>query len=64
MRNDEFIKQGRSTPLITGYDLGLAVVQSMLTLWKELGFPTTLKDCGATPAHLDNDDQGCQESPA
>ena len=38
---------------LTGYDLGLAVAQSMLTLWKELGFPTTLKDCGATPAHLD-----------
>jgi alcohol dehydrogenase len=24
----------------------------MLTLWKGLGFPTTLKDFGATPAHL------------
>jgi alcohol dehydrogenase class IV len=38
---------------LTGYELGLAVAQSMITLWKELGFPTTLKDCGATPAHLD-----------
>jgi len=38
---------------LTGYDLGLALAQSMITLWKELGFPTTLKDCGATPAHLD-----------
>jgi len=38
---------------LNGYDLGLAVAQSMITLWKELGFPTTLKDCGATPAHLD-----------
>jgi alcohol dehydrogenase class IV len=38
---------------LTGYDLGLAVAESMITLWKELGFPTTLKDCGATHAHLD-----------
>jgi len=38
MCNDEFIKQGRNTPLITEYDLGLAVAQSRLTLWKELGF--------------------------
>ena len=36
-----------------GYELGVAVAQAMITLWKELGFPTTLKDCGATPAHLD-----------
>jgi len=38
---------------LTGYDLGLAVAESMITLWKELGFPTTLKDCGAIHAHLD-----------
>ena len=25
----------------------------MITLWKDLGFPMTLKDCGATHAHLD-----------
>jgi alcohol dehydrogenase class IV len=40
-------------PNLTGRELGMAVAQGMITLWKELGFPTNLKDCGATEAHLD-----------
>ena len=37
---------------LSGRDLGMAVAKAMIAFWKELGFPTTLKEVGATEAHL------------
>ncbi len=37
---------------LSGRDLGIAVAMAMIAFWKELGFPTTLKEVGATEAHL------------
>jgi len=37
---------------LSGRDLGMAVAQAMIIFWKELEFPTTLKEAGATKAHL------------
>jgi alcohol dehydrogenase len=35
-----------------GRELGMAVAKAMIKFWKELGFPTTLKEAGATEAHI------------
>jgi alcohol dehydrogenase class IV len=37
---------------LSGRALGMAVAKAMIAFWKELGFPTTLKEAGATKAHL------------
>lgn len=37
---------------LSGRDLGLAVAQAMISFWRELGFPTTLREAGATEAHF------------
>jgi alcohol dehydrogenase class IV len=38
---------------VTGRDLGLAVAKGMVAMAKDLNFPTTLKEAGATREHLD-----------
>jgi alcohol dehydrogenase len=37
---------------LSGRNLGMAVAKAMIAFWKELGFPTTLREVGATEAHL------------
>lgn len=37
---------------LSGRDLGMIVAKAMIAFWKELGFPTTLKEVGATETHL------------
>ena len=37
---------------LSGRNLGMAVAKAMIAFWKELGFPTTLQEVGATEAHL------------
>ncbi len=37
---------------LSGRDLGMMVAKAMIAFWKELGFPTTLKEVGATETHL------------
>jgi len=37
---------------LSGRGLGLAVAQAMISFWKELGFPTTLREAGAKKVHL------------
>ncbi len=37
---------------LSGKDLGLAVAKGMIAFAKDLDFPTTLKEAGATPEHL------------
>jgi len=38
---------------LSGRDLGLAVAKGMIALSKDLNFPTTLKEAGATREHID-----------
>ncbi|MGQ9694263.1 MAG: iron-containing alcohol dehydrogenase [Thermodesulfobacteriota bacterium] len=38
---------------LSGRDLGMAVAEAMISFWKELGFPTSLKEAGATENHLE-----------
>ena len=38
---------------LSGRDLGLAVVNGMIAFAKDLNFPTTLKEAGATQEHID-----------
>lgn len=38
---------------LTGRDLGLAVASGMIAFAKDLNFPTTLKEAGATQEHID-----------
>jgi alcohol dehydrogenase class IV len=38
---------------LSGRDLGMAVAKAMIAFWKALGFPTSLKEAGATEAHLE-----------
>lgn len=37
---------------LSGRNLGMAVAKAMIAFWKELGFPTTLREVGATEAHI------------
>lgn len=37
---------------LSGRDLGMRVAKAMIAFWKELDFPTTLKEVGATETHL------------
>ncbi len=37
---------------LSGRALGMAVAKAMITFWKELGFPTTLKEAGAAESHI------------
>ena len=45
-----YLKAGVSN--LAGRDLGMAVARAMIAFWKELGFPTTLREVGANEAHL------------
>jgi alcohol dehydrogenase class IV len=38
---------------LSGRDLGLSVAKGMIAMAKDLNFPTTLKESGATREHLD-----------
>jgi len=38
---------------LSGRDLGLAVAKGMIAFSKDLNFPTTLKEAGARPEHID-----------
>jgi alcohol dehydrogenase class IV len=46
-----YIKDGIEN--VSGRDLGLAVAKGMIAFAKDLDFPTTLKEAGATREHLD-----------